>query len=302
MTNFPNTTIPANLYPVANGTVSSLPFVDEFLPRDPTIYDINYPVQKKWLNTTDGHYWELEGFISAGGTVTAHWIKIASTQHVETLTGNSGGAVGPTLNNINVVGDGTYIKTVGNPATSTLTIEPAGGLTTLYTADVGTATPSLGNLNVFGGTGIHTNAAGNTITVSGKIAQAAASSSLTNAGVASFLNTQFSVDVNGFVSLLASVPSYVTVNHAASPYTVTATDHYIACLSATGTITILLPNAPTTLRTFIIKDRGGDASANNISITTVGGIVTIDGITTYKILSNYGSVNLLFNGTSYEVY
>jgi hypothetical protein len=38
-----------------------------------------------------------------------------------TLTGNSGGAVGPTLGNIDVVGAG-LIDVVGNPGTSTLTI------------------------------------------------------------------------------------------------------------------------------------------------------------------------------------
>lgn len=40
---------------------------------------------------------------------------------VETLTGNTGGAVGPTGHNINVVGAGE-ISVAGNPGTSTLTI------------------------------------------------------------------------------------------------------------------------------------------------------------------------------------
>jgi hypothetical protein len=40
---------------------------------------------------------------------------------VETLTGNTGGAVGPTANNINVPG-GSNMNTVGDPGTSTLTI------------------------------------------------------------------------------------------------------------------------------------------------------------------------------------
>lgn len=40
---------------------------------------------------------------------------------IETLTGNTGGAVSPTANNINVVGAGAIVVT-GNPGTSTLTI------------------------------------------------------------------------------------------------------------------------------------------------------------------------------------
>ena len=42
---------------------------------------------------------------------------------IETLTGNSGGPVGPDgAFNINVVGDGTTVDVVGNPGTNTLTI------------------------------------------------------------------------------------------------------------------------------------------------------------------------------------
>lgn len=45
---------------------------------------------------------------------------------VQTLTGNSGGAVPPTAGNINVVGSGS-ITVTGNPGTSTLTIADTGG-------------------------------------------------------------------------------------------------------------------------------------------------------------------------------
>lgn len=48
---------------------------------------------------------------------------------VATLTGNSGGAVSPSVGNINVVGSGA-ITVTGNPGTSTLTISSsAGGFT-----------------------------------------------------------------------------------------------------------------------------------------------------------------------------
>lgn len=45
---------------------------------------------------------------------------------VQTLTGNSGGAVPPTGNNINILGSGS-ITVTGNPGTSTLTITDSGG-------------------------------------------------------------------------------------------------------------------------------------------------------------------------------
>ena len=46
---------------------------------------------------------------------------------VNTLTGNTGGAVNATAGNVNVVGDGTSITVTGTPGTSTLTIKALGG-------------------------------------------------------------------------------------------------------------------------------------------------------------------------------
>lgn len=85
---------------------------------------------------------------------------------VETLTGNTGGAVGPTGNNINIVGTGG-VSVAGNPGTSTLTISISGDAT-LYTEDVGTAAPAGGNLNVLGGAstaGINMNTFGSGSTI-----------------------------------------------------------------------------------------------------------------------------------------
>lgn len=97
-------------------------------------------------------------------------------------------------------------------------------------------------------------------------------------------------------------PSYIQKAFANSPYTVAATDYYISLDTVGGAISILLPNAPTTSRTFVIKDRTGHAAANNVSVTTVGGAVTIDGSTTYTMGSNFQAIQLIFNGTSYEVF
>lgn len=63
-----------------------------------------------------------------------------------------------------------------------------------------------------------------------------------------------------------------------------------------------LPNAPTTLRYFTVKDRTGNAFTNNITVTTPGGVVTIDGSTSYTLNINYEAADFVFNGTSYEVF
>lgn len=93
-----------------------------------------------------------------------------------------------------------------------------------------------------------------------------------------------------------------SVNNAASPYTVLTTDQFLACQTSTGVITILLPNAPATGRTYIIKDSNGAAATSNITITTVSGAINIDGSTSVTIVSNYGSLNVIWDGSAYEIW
>jgi hypothetical protein len=113
------------------------------------------------------------------------------------------------------------------------------------------------------------------------------------------------INGNGSITIAAndSAFAYTNVTHAQSPYTVLAGDEYISVDASAGVVSLLFPNAPTANRTWIVKDRTGSASTNNISITTVGGTVTIDGQTTYKLTSNYSSIQILANATpNYEVY
>lgn len=100
----------------------------------------------------------------------------------------------------------------------------------------------------------------------------------------------------------ADLLTYTSVNNAASPYTVLTTDEYISADVTAGVITIRLPNAPATGRVFAIKDRVGLAATNNISVTTVGGVVTIDGLTTFVMNTNYQAIEVIFSGTAYEVF
>jgi hypothetical protein len=84
---------------------------------------------------------------------------------IDTLTGNSGGPVGPDgSGNVNVIGSGDVTVT-GNPGTNTLTISLTGSEAESFVTDSGTAVPVLGVLNVLGGTGIVTSGAGNTVTI-----------------------------------------------------------------------------------------------------------------------------------------
>ena len=80
---------------------------------------------------------------------------------INTITGNSGGAVGPDgFNNINIIGAGS-ISVAGNPGTNTLTINMAGDVAIDFQADDGNiATPAANTLQVDGGDNINTAAPG----------------------------------------------------------------------------------------------------------------------------------------------
>lgn len=88
---------------------------------------------------------------------------------------------------------------------------------------------------------------------------------------------------------------------ASSPYVVLSTDYFIS-VDTTSARTIQLPNAPSTNQVFTVKDRTGGALLNNITVTTVGGVVNIDGSTSYVINVNFGSAQFIFNGTTYEIF
>lgn len=133
--------------------------------------------------------------------------------------------------------------------------------------------------------------------------QAIASTDATKIGLAAFNSADFTVDGNGFVSSLSNAINYTSVNFGMSPYTVLTTDFYISVDSSGGAITLNFPNAPTFKQRWIVKDRTGHASLNNITISTPGLTVTIDGSTSYVLASNFSSVQLLANNSpAYEVF
>ncbi len=91
-------------------------------------------------------------------------------------------------------------------------------------------------------------------------------------------------------------------NVTTTPYVVLTTDEYLSVDTSALAITIQLPNAATLGRAYIVKDRTGAAATRNITVTTVGGAVNIDGATTFVMNTNYQSINIIGNGTTYEVY
>lgn len=245
-----------------------------------------------------------------------------------TLTGNSGGAIGPDgSGNIDIFGSNvTGINIIGTPASNLLTVL-ALQATTAQQGTVLLAT----NAQTIAGT--DANNAVTSASLAAKLGTQTAhslavfegtSSALTALGAAT--NGQLPIGSTGTDPVLATLSAgtgititngagsitiatsglttlnYTTVNHAATPYTVTATDDYLGVDISGGVVSLLFPNAPSTGRVFYVKDKAGAAATSNISVTTVGGVVTIDGSTTYTMNVNFQAISLIFNGASYEVF
>jgi hypothetical protein len=135
-----------------------------------------------------------------------------------------------------------------------------------FTTDAGNAIPAGGVLNILGGQGMTTTGAGNTVTV------------------------------------ISTGVFYQYVNVTTSPYVVLTTDLYLSVDTSTIPITIQLPNSALLGEPYVIKDRTGNASVHNITVTTVGGAVDIDGATTFVMDNDFQATSVLGNGTTYELY
>lgn len=254
---------------------------------------------------------------------------------VDTLTGNSGGAISPVAGNINTVGTGSVtIAGAGNTLTTQLTgltnhnvLVGAGTATITKVAPSATAgiplvsngaaaDPSFTTAVVQGG------GTGATSFTAHSILLGQGTSAVTALGAAT--NGQIPIGSTGADPVLAAITAgtniaitngagTITIDASTgaqianitpvstTPYVVTATDFFLA-VNTGAAITVQLPNAPATGRMFTIKDSTGTAAANNITVTTVGGVVTIDGATSLVFNQNYGSASFIFDGTSYEVF
>ena len=82
-----------------------------------------------------------------------------------------------------------------------------------------------------------------------------------------------------------------------------ATDPFIGVDTTSQAITITLPgtNSVVVGKIFLIKDEGGNAGTNNITIATTGN-VNIDGSSTIILDSDYAAINVYYNGTEWSVY
>jgi hypothetical protein len=298
--------------------------------------------------------------VDANGFVT---LVGGGASNVETLTGNTGGAIAPVANNIDIVTDNTTVVFAGSSGTltqdfglSNLMLGSSGSAITSGTTNVclglgaGDAIDS-GQSNVYvgynaglatttfiGNTGVGFNslmsATGGGITNTA-VGYASLSSLVTgqnNTCIGSAAGSSYSgsetsnicINNYGFVGesykirigitptgldpyttyLAGDLNTYSgrvvkTTGLLTYPYTTKKTD-YVILVATSAPRTINLIASPDTGRTYRIKDYVGSASTNNITITPAAG--TIDGAASYVIASNYGAIDVIYNGTSWGIH
>jgi hypothetical protein len=87
----------------------------------------------------------------------------------------------------------------------------------------------------------------------------------------------------------------------ASPYTASASDFFLGVDTTAAAISIELDTSRFEVGAYlIIKDEGGNANANNITLSASAS--TIDGTGTMVIESAYAAVNVYTNGTSWFIF
>tara|TARA_R100000234_G_scaffold47311_1_gene28301 strand:- start:886 stop:1341 length:456 start_codon:yes stop_codon:yes gene_type:complete len=82
-------------------------------------------------------------------------------------------------------------------------------------------------------------------------------------------------------------------------------DHFVGVDTSASAVTITLPalNTISSGKQLVIKDEGGNAGNNNITIRpAVSDGATIDGNQTVEIVSNFGALNLYYNGSGWHIY
>ena len=87
------------------------------------------------------------------------------------------------------------------------------------------------------------------------------------------------------------------------PYSIELTDEIIGISTATGPVSVILPEisllgTPNNHKKYYIVDEGGNASINNIEILPTSSDTIINNSTGYFINGNNNALSLYSNGTS----
>lgn len=113
----------ANVYTQGFGSRPENVEVPHFDTRAPKSTDVNYPQGKRWVVTTANSEYVLTSFTTSNGVTSANWTILGSAAgNLNTLTGDSGGAISPSAGNITLAGTANQMTTVGSGSTITFSL------------------------------------------------------------------------------------------------------------------------------------------------------------------------------------
>ena len=242
------------------------------------------------------------GFLASGGNIVAATGNISSTLgSVSAATSVSAGTTGTFGTGLTVTTGDALISTGNVVVTS-----GSGSFNTTVTAGT-TLVGTLGlTVSAFTAGVAQTDALGVFSSTKGTDGQILISSTAgvpawatltagTNITITNAANS-ITIDAMGGATVLSIIQTAVT------PYVALPTDNFIAVDCSAAIKTVQLPDAPATGRVFTVKDYTGSAAAFNITVTTVSGVVLIDNAATFVMNTNYQSLQVIFDGTKYEIY
>lgn len=113
----------ANLYTQGYGSRPEGVEVPVFSSVPPSSNNVNYPEGKRWVDTSTNAEYVLTSFSTSNGTISANWTILGSAAgNLNTLTGDSGGAISPSAGNITLAGTASQIATTGSGNTITFSL------------------------------------------------------------------------------------------------------------------------------------------------------------------------------------
>lgn len=112
----------ANVYTQGFGSAPENVQVPHIENREPTIYDIDYPIGKAWVNPSANEEYVLTSLNVSNGVTTADWEVRATPGTLDTLSDDSNTTVAPVGNNIQLAGTAHQITTTAGSGEITFSL------------------------------------------------------------------------------------------------------------------------------------------------------------------------------------
>ena len=238
--------------------------------------------------------------MSSAGTMSYRYSNFTNSGASTTASSNSAGTVSKQYcrftSPVSTSGTGVLEKLYvfsDTSATNTTTLTTAGtGTSTARYCDFKSGTVSALSIGT-----------GTTLNVYNAVINSSNTNAITGLGTINYSNidyvgTSFIMNTSSQIPSVIANNAMVVVTPGAYPYTTASQDELILVDTSLAR-TIIPHSSPKKGQKYRIKDSVGSAATNNITITPSG--KNIDGQASLVIKSNYGSVDIVYNGTEFNL-